>query len=210
MSGVNAELADQVKTLLATPRPWSITQVGSPVLRQTAARYDGQLPDDLLTELLDAMRGHLPGVGVGLAAPQLGIPLALAVIDDPARIAPEIATARERPPQPPLDLVNPTVTPLGEEKATFYEGCLSVEGLTAVVTRHRRVLLSAQDRTGHRYDLELSGWPARIAQHEADHLNGVLYLDHAETRSLCTVTVYEQHWADPTPARAAAALTFPI
>ena len=56
-------------------------------------RYDGQLPEDLLHELLDAMHAHLPGVGVGLAAPQIGIPLALAVIDDPAEVTAEIATA---------------------------------------------------------------------------------------------------------------------
>ena len=210
MSAVDAVLADQVKTLLAAPRPWRVTQVGEPVLRRPAARYDGQLPDDLLAALLDAMHAHLPGVGVGLAAPQVGIPLALAVIDDPANVAPEIAAARERPPQPPLDLINPTVTALGAETVAFYEGCLSVEGLTAVVSRHRRVLLTATDRTGRPYERQLSGWPARIAQHETDHLNGVLYLDRAELRSLSTTAAYEQHWTAPTPGRAAAGLGFPL
>jgi len=210
VSAVDAVLADQVKTLLAAPRPWRVTQVGEPVLRRPAARYDGQLPDDLLAALLDAMHAHLPGVGVGLAAPQVGIPLALAVIDDPANVAPEIAAARERPPQPPLDLINPTVTALGAETVAFYEGCLSVEGLTAVVSRHRRVLLTATDRTGRPYERQLSGWPARIAQHETDHLNGVLYLDRAELRSLSTTAAYEQHWTAPTPGRAAAGLGFPL
>ncbi|WP_018502526.1 peptide deformylase [Parafrankia discariae] len=210
MSTVNAELVDQVRAVLAAHRPWPVTQVGDPVLRQTAARYDGQLPDGLLHELLDAMRGHLPGVGVGLAAPQLGIPLALAVIEDPAQVTPEIATARERPPQPPLDLVNPVITPLGPQRRVFYEGCLSVAGLTAVVSRHHQVRLSAQDRDGRAYSLELSGWPARIAQHETDHLNGVIYLDRAELRSVSTAAAYEQRWAQPTPSLAAAALGFPL
>lgn len=210
MSGLDVGLADQVKTLLAAPRPWSVTQVGAAVLRRPAVRYDGQLPDDLLTAFLDALRAHLPGVGVGIAAPQVGVPLALAVIDDPAEVAPEIAAARERPPQPPLDLVNPTVTPLGDERVAFYEGCLSVEGLTAVVSRYRRVLLRAQDRTGRPYEKELSGWPARIAQHETDHLNGTLYLDHAEPRSFSTMSAYQEHWSAPTPARAAAGLGFRI
>ena len=210
MSTTDAKLVDQVRAVLSAPRPWSVTQVGEPVLRQTAAPYDGQLPEYLLHELFDAMHAHLPGVGVGLAAPQIGIPLALAVIDDPADVAPEVATARERQPQPPLDLINPMVTPLDSERRAFYEGCLSVAGLNAVVSRFRRVRLSAQDRTGRGYDLELSGWPARIAQHETDHLNGVLYLDQAELRSLSTNEAYEHHWAQPTPAAAAAALTFPI
>jgi peptide deformylase len=69
---------------------------------------------------------------------------------------------------------------------------------------------AALDRDGKQYDLELSGWPARIAQHEVDHLNGVLYLDRAELRSLSTMPVYERNWTQLTPAEAAAALTFPI
>ncbi|NJP94618.1 peptide deformylase [Nonomuraea sp. FMUSA5-5] len=186
------ELVERVHALLAAPRPWAVTQVGDPVLRRPAEPYDGQLPDALLRELLDAMFRHLPGVGVGLAAPQVGIPLALAVIEDPAEVPPEIAAERERVPQPPLELVNPVVTPLGSRYHAFYEGCLSVEGLTAVVPRHARVRLAACDGSGQPYEMELSGWPARIAQHETDHLNGILYLDRAEPRSLSTVANYER------------------
>ncbi|SEH02071.1 peptide deformylase [Nonomuraea solani] len=189
------ELIERVHALLAAPRPWSITQVGDPVLRGTAEPYDGQLPDGLLRELLDAMFRHLPGVGVGLAAPQIGIPLALAVIEDVADVPPELAAERERVPQPALELVNPVVTPLGSRYHAFYEGCLSVEGLTAVVPRHTQVHLSALDGGGRAYELELSGWPARIAQHETDHLNGVLYLDRAEPRSLSTTDNYERFCA---------------
>jgi peptide deformylase len=210
VSAIDVELVDQVRAVLSAPRPWSVTQVGEPVLRQKAARYAGQLSEDLLHELLDAMHAHLPGIGVGLAAPQIGIPLALAVIEDPADVTAEVAAGRERLRQPPLDLINPVVTPLGSEQRVFYEGCLSVTGLTAVVSRYHRVRLSAQDRAGRGYDLELSGWPARIAQHETDHLEGVLYLDRAEMRSLSTSTAYEQYWAQPTPAAAAAALDFPL
>ncbi len=206
---VDAQLTERVRALLAAPRPWNVTQVGEPVLRQPAARYDGQLPDDVLGQLLDAMRAHLPGVGVGLAAPQVGIPLALAVVEDPAEVAPELAAIRERQPQPLVELINPVVTPLGTERRSFYEGCLSVVGLTAVVSRFHRVLLSAQDRAGHPYELELSGWPARIAQHETDHLAGVLYLDRAQLRSLSSLSVYARYWAQPTADAAAAALDFP-
>lgn len=202
------DIVELVEQVFAAPRPWSVTQVGDPVLRQPAARYDGQLSDDLLGELLDAMRAHLPGVGVGLAAPQIGIPLALAVIEDPAGVEPDVAVARERTPQPPLELINPVVTPVGDERRAFFEGCLSVGGLTAVVSRHHRVRVSTQDRAGQDVDLELSGWPARIVQHEVDHLAGVLYLDRAELRSLSTLAAYDERWAGPTPERAAQALGF--
>jgi peptide deformylase len=210
VTATDAKLVDQVRAVLSGPRPWTITQVGEPVLRQKAAPWDGQLPASLLHELLDAMHAHLPGVGVGLAAPQIGISLAVAVIADPADVAPDLAVARERYPQPPLDLINPVVIPVGSERRVFYEGCLSVAGLTAVVPRYHQVRLSAEDRSGRGYDLELSGWPARIAQHETDHLNGVLYLDHAELRSLSTTLAYERHWAQPTPEAASAALAFPL
>lgn len=190
---MSEKLVERVHALLAAPRPWSVTQVGDPVLRRTAEPYDGQLPDGLLRELLDAMFLHLPGVGVGLAAPQIGIPLALAVIEDPADVPPEIAAERDRVPRPPLELVNPVLTPLGSRYHAFYEGCLSVEGLTALVPRHARVRLSALDGGGRPYDVELSGWPARIAQHETDHLNGILYLDRAEPRSLSTTANHERY-----------------
>lgn len=210
MSRSPDQMVERVRAALSAPRPWPVTQVGEPVLRRPVQPYQGQLPDDLLHDLLDAMHAHLPGVGVGLAAPQIGIPLAVAVIADPAEVPTEVATARERHPQPPLDLINPRITPLGPERRSFYEGCLSVVGLTAVVARHHSVRLSAHDRFGTGYELELSGWPARIAQHETDHLHGVLYLDRAEMRSLSTGAAYDRYWAQPTPAAAAATLDFPI
>jgi peptide deformylase len=204
----NDELLVLVRSVLDAPRPWAVTQVGEPVLRQVSAPYDGQLPEAVLHELLDAMRAHLPGVGVGLAAPQIGIPLALAVVEDPFEIPEEVAVARERTPQSLLELVNPVVTPLGAERRTFYEGCLSVSGLAAVVSRPRQVHLAAQDRNGKPYEQEFSGWPARIVQHETDHLNGILYLDQAEPRSLSTVDNLQQYWSQPGPEIAAAALGF--
>lgn len=191
------ELTDLVRSVLDAPRPWEITQVGEPVLRQVTEPYDGQLPEELLNELLDAMRAHLPAVGVGLAAPQIGIPLALAVVEDTAEISQEAARPRERTAQPLLELLNPVVVPVGEERRSFYEGCLSVTGFAAVVSRHRRIRLSATDRSGKPIDAEFTGWPARIVQHETDHLNGVLYLDRAETRSLTTMTGLQKHWRNP-------------
>jgi len=205
-----AELRKKVRSVLDGRRPLRVVQAGDPVLRTPALRYEGQLPESLLHDLLDAMRAHLPGIGVGLAAPQIGIPLAIAVIEDPAEVSPAIAVARERAPQPVLELINPEVTPIGDELAVHYEGCLSVEGWAAAVARHRRIELRTTDRHGEQLSMELSGWSARIAQHETDHLAGVLYLDRAEIRSLSSISNRDALWNDPTPMRAAAELGFAL
>ncbi|MCW2751721.1 MAG: hypothetical protein JWR83_2831 [Aeromicrobium sp.] len=206
----DSELKGRVEALLSGRRPLEVVQAGDPVLRVPAQRYDDQLGDDLLQALLDAMRAHLPNVGVGIAAPQIGIPLAIAVIEDPAEVAPDIAVARERGPQPLLELVNPKVTPLGDELVAHYEGCLSVEGWSAVVARHRVVRLDRLDRHGEASTAKLSGWSARIVQHETDHLNGILYIDRAETRSLSTVENHARLWSYATPREAAEQLGFEL
>jgi peptide deformylase len=82
-------------------------------------------------------------------------------------------------------LVNPLLQAIGERRATFFEGCLSVGGYMALVERHLDVGLSGVDADGKKVELELHGWPARIAQHELDHLDGTLYVDRMLTRSLC-------------------------
>jgi peptide deformylase len=163
-----------------------IVQAGAPVLRAPAASYTGQL-GDVLPRLLDAMRRTMHAApGVGLAAPQVGIGLAIAVVEDAGAAADD---PRERSPLPYRVLIDPRYEPLpgpdGEpERAAFHEGCLSVSGWQAVVARHRRVRLTCRDETGAPVDEVLVGWPARIVQHETDHLAGVLYLDHARLRTL--------------------------
>ncbi|GAA1714984.1 peptide deformylase [Isoptericola hypogeus] len=189
-----------------------IVQAGAPVLRARAVRYDGQL-GDLLPRLLEAMRRTMHAApGVGLAAPQVGIPLALAVVEDAGAGDDD---PRERSPLPFRVLVNPHYEPLpadsGPDRAAFFEGCLSVAGWSAVVARHRRVRLTGADETGAPLDEVLTGWPARIVQHETDHLAGELYLDHAPTRSLTSNENLVRYWAaSPDPAPAAAALAFPL
>ena len=206
----DSELRTLVEAVLSGPRPLAVVQAGDPLLRTPALCYDDQLGDELLHRLVDAMRAHLPEVGVGIAAPQIGIPLAIAVIEDPADVEPDVAAARERTPQPLLELINPVVSPLGDEVVAHYEGCLSVEGWTAVVARHRRVRLDSLDRQGKSTSVELTGWSARIAQHETDHLNGILYVDRAETRSLSSIDAYSRLWANPTPRLAAEQLGFDL
>ena len=99
---------------------------------------------------------------------------------------------------------------IGRRLAGFYEGCLSVPGLAALVARHRAVRVEALDERGEPVDRVLRGWSARIVQHEADHLGGRLYLDRAEPRSLSTADNYVKFWAGHPPADAADALGFTL
>ena len=189
-----------------------IVQAGHPALRAVATPYDGQLSDEELAALLDVMhRTMLAAPGVGLAAPQLGLPVALAVLEDPGTASDEHAQVREREPLPYRVLVNPRYTPVGDERVGFYEGCLSVVGYQAVVARARHVHLTATDERGDVVDEIVGGWSARIVQHETDHLAGTLYLDRAELRSLAATDELGGRWAaEPKPAAAARALGFPL
>lgn len=188
-----------------------IVQAGDPVLRSGTMPFDGQLDDAELGRLIDLMtRTMRAAPGVGLAAPQIGIPLALAVLEDPGPLDEETAEARERVAYPHRVLVNPSYEAVGTERVAFYEGCLSVEGWAGVVARPRTVRLTGMDERGVALDEEVSGWPARIVQHETDHLLGVLYVDRVETRSLAT-GIAAARWATPPhPHAASRALGFEL
>lgn len=202
-------LSDRVEELLAHEGPLPIVTAGDPVLRRTAEPFDGQLDPDLLARFVAALRATMHAApGVGLAAPQVGVCLRIAVIEDPAPVPEEVRLARGRVPQPFRVLVNPAYEAVGSFRDAFFEGCLSVPGWQAVVARHAKVRLRALDEHGRAVDEEFSGWPARIVQHETDHLNGALYLDHAELRSLSSNQAMADRWNDPTPANAARALGF--
>ena len=118
--------------------------------------------------------------GVGLAAPQIGLSLQLAVIEDTAESA-----ATERAPVPFHVIANPRLE-LGPEIVEFYEGCLSVEGYQAIVPRARSVRVHALNHKAEPIVIDASGWYARILQHEIDHLGGTLYIDRMRSRTLAT------------------------
>ncbi len=211
---------DQVERLVLAGAPAPIVQAGHPALRAVAEPYDGQLGEELLGALIELMRVTMKAApGVGLAAPQIGISVAIAVAEDagsPAAEdagspAAEDAAARERLPLDFRALVNPRYQPVGTKMRSFYEGCLSVAGWQAVVPRHRTVRLQCQDALGRAVDEVLTGWPARIVQHETDHLAGRLHLDGAELRSLSSVQNLVDYWAgEGTPRSAARALGFSL
>ncbi|WP_031103865.1 peptide deformylase [Streptomyces sp. NRRL S-146] len=210
-SNEHAPLTERVEQLLDGGLPLTIVAAGDPVLRRGTEPYDGQLEPALLARFFEALRVTMrTAPGVGLAAPQVGVELRIAVIEDPAPVPEEVRRTRGRVPQPFRVLVNPAYEPVGDTRAAFFEGCLSVPGWQAVVARHAEVRLTGQDEHGHALDEVFEGWPARIVQHETDHLDGVLYLDRAEPRSLSSNLAMAERWAQPTPEEAARALGFEL
>lgn len=195
--------------------PLRIVQSGHPALRMASRDWDGQLEPELLDELVAAMvitMHEAPGVGV--AAPQVGIPLRLAVLQDGDPDAQEDATGDasehdaeedplERTPLPLRVFLNPVYTPIGEEQVLFWEGCLSIDGWMSIVPRSRQVRLDALEWSpgGGLQEVheEFTGWPARIVQHETDHLAGTLCHDLGVPRSFIE-TGYTDHYADLTEA----------
>lgn len=204
-------LADHVALLLSRPAPWPIVQAGHPVLREPLARYEGGLGERTMAALVAGMRTTMrEAPGVGLAAPQIGLGVAIAVVEDPGATDVDVARVRERTPLPFRVLVNPSYAPVGDTRVAFYEGCLSVAGWQAVTARWRSVRLTCSDEHGEPVDEVLTGWAARIVQHETDHLRGRLYIDVAELRSLASDRMMAPWAFDPSPERAAAALGFEL
>jgi peptide deformylase len=175
------------------PMDTPIVQAGAEVLRLRAQPVTPeQLASPDFRALIERMVGAMRAApGVGLAAPQVGVSLQVLVLEDRAEpqaslTADELAE-RERVPVPLRVFVNPTVTPIGEEQVTFFEGCLSVPGYAALVKRWREVEVTGLDERGRSQTWRVRGWPARILQHEVDHLNGILYVDRMVSRSFGTL-----------------------
>jgi peptide deformylase len=177
--------------VIKPPPPSPIVQAGHPVLRAAAALVDpahvGSPELRALVQKMVAVMRAAPGVG--LAAPQIGVGLQVIVLEDAealmAKLTPPERAARGRVPYPLQVLFNPKLTPIGLDRATFFEGCLSVKGYMALVERALTVEVTGLDEHGHDVAFTVSGWPARILQHEIDHLQGTLYVDRMLTRSLC-------------------------
>jgi len=167
-----------------------VARIGHPVLRSPAKPVPkAAFKDPLFQKLVDDMRETMYEYeGVGLAAPQVHEGLRLAVIEvaaDEERSKAEVAF---------VVLVNPVITPLGEEKANGWEGCLSIPDLRGVVPRFKRVKLEALDRDGKPYSLEAQNFFARVIQHECDHLDGFVYPDRMQgMRSLTFIKEFEDH-----------------
>jgi peptide deformylase len=247
-SKVDVELNHAVEQLLKSAgkdKVLPIVQMGEPVLRQNAVEYDGQLSKKTLSKLIEYMRvTMIEAPGVGLAAPQIGLGMRIAVLEDHVRcqsasIADDFGDAdaverdgdfaaagndaaasgvadnsldpREIAELPFRVIINPTYEPVGSEQRSFYEGCLSFSGYQAVRRRWLDIVARWQDEDGNKHEERLHGWPARIFQHETDHLSGEVYIDQAEIRSLATDENLEDFWCeDPVPTQAAEELGFKL
>ncbi|EDW13781.1 peptide deformylase, mitochondrial [Drosophila mojavensis] len=177
--------------------PYShFTQIGDPVLRDRAAEVPVECVDSKeIRAIVDRMVHVLRKYDcVGVAAPQIGVSLRIIAMEFRRGIKKELPEAMYRARQmselPLTVFINPRLSVTNYTKHKHPEGCMSVRGFSAEVERYEAVKLSGLDREGEPLSLELSGWNARIAQHEMDHLDGKLYTDHMD-RSTFTCTCWE-------------------
>lgn len=167
-----------------------VARMGHPVLR-TPARVLGRSEIPAIQKLIDDMIETMHEYhGVGLAAPQVHEGLRVFV----AAISPD-----DEEPLPadadPLVLINPVVTPVGTDVLEDWEGCLSVPDIRGRVPRARAIKVSALDRSGGRLEASTHDFPARVIQHETDHLDGVLFLDRMKTFDTLTfLDEYARYW----------------
>ena len=179
-----------------------IVQTGDPVLRtQSRPLTKEEIASPAIQQLIELMRDTMrEAPGVGLAAPQIGVPIQLAVIEDRAEyidgVSEEELAERQRAAIPFHVIVNPKLSFPDDASAEFFEGCLSVEGFSAIVDRALNVRVECLNESGEAITIDAHGWYARILQHEIDHLNGTLYIDRMKTRTLTTAENMFRFWAD--------------
>jgi peptide deformylase len=199
-----------------------VFQAGENILRQQArALSRHEILSEPVQQLLGWMRETMRyAPGVGLAAPQVGMPLQIAVVEDRQnyidKLPPGQAAQRKRVPIPFHVLINPSLVveeevveehvveehvvetrrdpSLGE--VHFFEGCLSLAGFTAIVPRALAVRVECLDERGEPVSIRADGWYARILQHEIDHLHGRLYIDRMQPRSFMTLDNFNRHWKE--------------
>jgi peptide deformylase len=157
----------------------------------------------LIQEMKKVMRD---APGVGLAAPQIGISIQLAVIEDPAErvksLSPEVLSERGRIPVEFHVIINPKIIELTGRTNYFFEGCLSINGRARVTPRKEMIKVQYLDEKGEAKEITASGWYARILQHEIGHLNGQLYIDISDARSeIETNEEYQAKWANASRAQ---------
>lgn len=190
-----------------------IVQAGDPVLRKQGRQLTKQeISGASVQQLIEWMRETMrEAPGVGLAAPQIGQSLQLAVIEDRADYLSDHSAAElamyQREAVPFHVIINPKLTFLDKSTATFFEGCLSVNGFSAVVERALNVRVDCLNERGEEITIKAKGWYARILQHEIDHLNGTLYIDRMKTRTFATAENMSRFWKNYTVQQVLAELT---
>ncbi|MGD2183657.1 peptide deformylase [Lusitaniella coriacea] len=156
--------------------PLEIAQLGNDILRRKAQSVE-RIDDPKIQSAIDNLiaTARLKN-GVGIAAPQVSQSYRLFIVASrPNERYPDA------PEMEPTAMLNPSILSHGEERVKGWEGCLSVPGFRGLVPRYERIEVEYWDRQGRRNVRELSGFIARIFQHELDHLNGILFIDRAES-----------------------------
>ncbi len=164
--------------------------MGHPALRNPARRLEpAEIGTDriqqLVDDMIDTMREYQ---GIGLAAPQVHESLRLFVA----------GLEGDDEPLPLVTLINPEIEPVGSRVSEDWEGCLSIPDLRGRVTRPEEILVHALDRHGRNVEMQLTGYPSRVVQHETDHLDGILFLDRMT--SLDTLSFFDEfarYWSEP-------------
>jgi len=181
-----------------------IVQTGDPVLRKVARPMSvdeirSASTQHFIEQMRDTMR---TAPGVGLAAPQIGKSIQLAVIEDRIDYIKDISSQqlseRQRSPVDFHVIINPKISIVGETTVDFFEGCLSVAGFAAIVRRGVSVRVECLNERAEPITITAQGWYARILQHEIDHLNGTLYTDRMQTRSFATTENLDRFWKSRT------------
>jgi peptide deformylase len=170
-------------------QPLEVVKYGHPALRSKGVAI--KIIDDAIVNLVEEMIVTMyEEEGCGLAAQQVGRSLQLAVVDvmpameDRPSYAWVDGREIELDSLMPLVMINPEVKPVGEGRSRDTEGCLSIPGIQDEVDRPARVRVICKDLSGSTLDFEAEGLLARAAQHEIDHLNGILFIDHLSPESL--------------------------
>ena len=147
-----------------------VLRMGDPLLLQKAApveRFDTPELHALIQDMEDTMQ-HMNGAGI--AAPQIGVSLRVVIFGVGKN--PRYPDAED---VPYTVLINPVLSPVGKEMEDGWEGCLSVPGMRGIVPRYQRLHYTGHDQFGKPVDRLVSGFHARVVQHECDHLDGILY-----------------------------------
>ncbi len=158
------------------PKILEITELGDPVLREETEDINNPLEYSIKI-LIEDMKYTVSEVnGVGLAAPQVNRSLSIFIIssepNDRYPDAPDLG---------PLVIINPEIVSYSDEMEERWEGCLSIPGIRGIVPRHRSIKASYTDSSGKEITAEFKDFPARIFQHEYDHLKGIVFLDRIES-----------------------------
>lgn len=147
-----------------------VLRMGEPLLYQKAAavtEFNTSELDALIADMFDTMAALN---GAGLAAPQIGVSQRVVIF--------EVQSNPRYPQAEPVArtiLINPVLEPLGDDTEDGWEGCLSVPGMRGIVSRYQHLRYTGFDPHGNRIDRDVSGFHARVVQHECDHLDGILY-----------------------------------